>query len=255
MELLKNKRIGKILFIVEGGKHEFTLIKRIFCDILGYKRIEKRRNKATYYVSNTDSHSVVAVINTKISNIESINEKEYLENIFCELIEKYSFDVTNAAIYYIFDRDSESNKNVKLIEELIKSLKNSRENDDSMMGGMLILSYPSIEAFEVSNFIDNTYKIDAKLGADVKELITDNAKYISLNKINEETIIHAYNELKKYIKTKEIDFDIDNYLEINVSAFNEEEQYYKKNDTYFLLSLMSCVLLDLGILRESEEED
>lgn len=69
MELVKNKRIGKILFIVEGGKHEFSLIKRIFCDILGYKRIEKRRTKATYYVSNTDSHSVVAVINTKTSNL------------------------------------------------------------------------------------------------------------------------------------------------------------------------------------------
>lgn len=122
-----------------------------------------------------------------------------------------------------------------------------------MMGGMLILSYPSIEAFEVSNFIDETYKINAKLGADVKELIANNAKNISINKINEETIIHAYNELKKYIKTKEIDFDIDNYLEMNASIFNEEENYYKNNNTYFLLSLMSCVLLDLGILRESEE--
>lgn len=48
MELIKNKRIGKILFIVEGGKHEFNLIKKIFGDILGYKRIEKRRNRATY---------------------------------------------------------------------------------------------------------------------------------------------------------------------------------------------------------------
>lgn len=178
MELVKNKRIGKILFIVEGGKHEFTLIKRIFCDILGYKRIEKRRTKAIYYVSSTDSHSVVAIINTKTSNIESINDKEYFEKIFCELIEKYSFDVTNAAIYYIFDRDSESNKNIELISELINSLKNSRENDDNMMGGMLILSYPSIEAFEVSNFIDDTYKISAKLGADVKELIADNSKNI-----------------------------------------------------------------------------
>lgn len=48
-----------ILFIVEGGKHEFTLIKRIFFDILGYKRIEKRRSKANYYVSNADSHVAI----------------------------------------------------------------------------------------------------------------------------------------------------------------------------------------------------
>lgn len=250
MELMKNKRIGKILFIVEGGKHEFSLIKKIFCDILGYKRIEKRRTKATYYVSKTDSHSIVAVINTKTSNIESINEKKYLDTIYTELIEQYSFDVTNAAIYYIFDRDSESNTNVELILKLIKTLKNSRENEDNMMGGMLILSYPSIEAFEVSNFVDDTYKIKARLGADVKELIAENSKKISINKINEETLIHACTELKKYMETRKIKFDIDDYLEINMNTFREEEGYYKKNNTYFLLSLMSCVLLDLGILRE-----
>lgn len=28
MELIKNKRTGKVLFIVEGGKHEFSLIKK-----------------------------------------------------------------------------------------------------------------------------------------------------------------------------------------------------------------------------------
>lgn len=145
MELNKNKRAGKILFIVEGGKHEFSLIKRIFGDILGYKRIEKRRTKATYYVSQTDNHSVVAVINTETPNIESINEKEYLERIYEELIEQHSFDVANAAVYYIFDRDSKSNNNTALILELIKNLKNARENDNNMMGGMLILSYPAMK--------------------------------------------------------------------------------------------------------------
>lgn len=127
MQLIKNKRIGKILLIVEGGKHEFSLIKKIFGDILGYRRIEKRRNKATYYESQTDSHSIVAVINTKTSNISSIKEKDYLDAIYEQLIEQYYFDVTNAAVYYLFDPD------------LLKTLKNSRENDDNMMGGMLIL--------------------------------------------------------------------------------------------------------------------
>ena len=40
---------------------------------------------------------------------------------------------------------------------------------------------------------------------------------------------------------------------MNTNIFNEEENYYMNNNTYFLLSLMSCVLLDLGILRESKE--
>lgn len=250
MELIKNKRVGKILFIVEGGKHEFSLIKKIFGDILGYKRIEKRRNKATYYKSQTDSHSEVAIINTKTSNIGSINEKEYLDAIYAELIEQYSFDVTNAAVYYIFDRDPESNTDSELILNLLKTLRNSRENEDNMMGGMLILNYPSIEAYEVSNFTEKSFKLYAKLGTDVKEYISQNAKSISINKIDENSIIHACLELKKYMQESGVEFNIDNFSDSSISVFKEEEKYFADNNTYFLLSMLSCVLMDLGILQE-----
>ena len=250
MELIKNKRMGKILLIVEGGKHEFSLIKKIFEDILGYKRIEKRRTKATYYKSKTDSHSVVAVINTKTSNIDSINEREYLDAIFAELMERYEFDVTNAAVYYLFDRDPKSNVDTKLILNLIKTLKNSRENEEYMMGGMLILSYPSIEAYEISNFIDKSYELFAKLGEDAKKYINHNASCISTNKISEESIIHAGIELENYMKTNGILPDLDNFSETNEKIFKEVEKYFKSLKTYFLLSMMSCVLWDLGILKE-----
>ena len=43
MELIKNKRIGKILFIVEGSKHEFSLIKKIFEANSKPKRIAKTK--------------------------------------------------------------------------------------------------------------------------------------------------------------------------------------------------------------------
>ena len=46
MKLNKNKRIGEVVFIVEGEKHEFNLIKRIFTDVLGYTQIQKRRGKS-----------------------------------------------------------------------------------------------------------------------------------------------------------------------------------------------------------------
>lgn len=254
MKLVKNKRIGKVLFIVEGGQHEFSLLKKIFGDILEYKRIEKRRNKPTYYVSRNDSHSVVAIVNTKTSNIESINEKEYLDAIYTELIEKYSFDVTNASVYYIFDRDPESNTNQNLISELITSLKNSRENEDNMMGGMLILSYPSIEAYEISHFIEKSYMTKARLGSDVKAMIAKNAKVISMNKISDETILHACKELKSCLEENHINFDVDEFPEVNEQIFNEEEKFFENNNAYFLLSMMSWVLMDLGILRGEQEE-
>ena len=254
MQLKKDKRIGKVLFIVEGSKHEFNLIKKNFGDILGYKRIEKRRNQATFYESQTDSHSEVAVINTKTSNIESINDQEYLEAVYTELIEKFSFDVANASIYYIFDRDPMSNTNVKLIYDLLQTLKNPRENDDNMQGGILLLSYPSIEAYEVSNFVDRSYKIYKRTGNDVKAYINQNAKEIAMNKINEASISHAYIEMEQGIEELlGTAIDIDDFIDINMGMFYMEEQYFKESNTYFLLSMMSYILLDLGILQKGAE--
>ncbi len=250
MKLIKNKRVGKILFIVEGSKHEFSLIKKIFEDLLGYQRIEKRRNKATYYKSQTDSHSIVAVINTKTSHIGSINETDYLDTIYAELIERYSFDVTNAAVYYIFDRDSKSNTDPQFILNLLHTLKDSQENENSMMGGILILSYPSIEAYEISHFIDSSYNLCARLGTDAKQIISQNADKIDMNKINEPSILHACDEFKKYISDQGIDFNIDDFSSTNISIFNREENYYEEKNTYFLFSVMSYILLDLGIIQD-----
>ncbi len=41
MKINKDKRIGRVLFIVEGSHYEFVLLKRIFCNILGFSYIEK----------------------------------------------------------------------------------------------------------------------------------------------------------------------------------------------------------------------
>lgn len=252
MDLIKDKRIGKALLIVEGARHEFTLIKKIFVDVLGYTQIEKRRNNADYYVRERDRHSVVAVVNTKTSNIASINEEEYLDAIFEELIEQHNFDVDNASIYYLFDRDPESNVDVELIDRLINKLKNSRENDENMRGGMLILSYPAVEAYEISNFIDNSFELEARLGSELKKYINKNAKKISMNKINRDSIIHAGGEMLTYLKKRGIIIDLDDFSETNREVFMDEEQYFDENCTYRILSMLSCVLMDLGILREND---
>ena len=65
----------------------------------------KKGEREEYYVREGDKHSIVAVVNTKTSNISSINSEEYLDQIYAELIEKYEFDIDNTAIYYLFDRD------------------------------------------------------------------------------------------------------------------------------------------------------
>ncbi len=36
MKLNKDKHIGRVLFIVEESQTEFSVLKRIFCNLLGY---------------------------------------------------------------------------------------------------------------------------------------------------------------------------------------------------------------------------
>ena len=100
MRLNKDKRIGRVLFIVEGSQTEFSILKRIFCNLLGYSYIEKRRNRPNYFTSTKDRFSQVAVINTRESNIRDISENEsYLDDVFDVLREQYRFPVDQSAIY------------------------------------------------------------------------------------------------------------------------------------------------------------
>ena len=46
MRINTDKQIGDILFIVEGEGTEFEILQRIFCTILHYQYVEKRRNRA-----------------------------------------------------------------------------------------------------------------------------------------------------------------------------------------------------------------
>ncbi len=54
------------------------------------------------------------------SNISSVEDVTlYIENIYGLLISEYDIDIENAAIFYIFDRDRQSNKNKGLIKDLL----------------------------------------------------------------------------------------------------------------------------------------
>lgn len=130
IRLNKEKSIGKVLYIVEGGHTEAYILHRIFCNILDYQLETILRDKGYHkYNSKENITSQVFVINTEESNIKYIDRNnEFLNNLFMELIENYNFDVDNAAIYYFFDRDNQSNTDVKFIEDMLSVLENAREN-------------------------------------------------------------------------------------------------------------------------------
>lgn len=250
MKINKNKSIGRVLFIVEGGKNEFSLLRRIFCNVFGYEYVEKRRDKANVFKNKNISTSKIAVINTEETNISDICDKNcYLDRVYELLMSEYNFPVDKASIYYLFDRDPESNRDLALISKLISELKNSYENDGGMRGGLLLLNYPCIESYTVSNFIDDTHKLTMALGNQVKSFVTSKNKEIQLNKISESTIEKAACEMMKFMETEKFPFDIDDFGGTNMSIFNYQENYYKQNGGFRLLGLLSVALIQLGIIE------
>ena len=197
IRLNKEKSIGKVLYIVEGGKTEAILLYRIFCDILDYQMETILRDKGYHkYNSKENFTSQVFVINAEESNIKYIDkDNKFLDRVFVELIENYDFDVDNAAIYYLFDRDNQSNSDLELIKNLLSTLVNARDNNGFERQGMLLLSYPSIEAFTLSNFAENSFERKYKIGAKLKQDLHDNN--YNQSHISESTLLKAAEELLK----------------------------------------------------------
>lgn len=261
IKLNKNKSIGHVLFIVEGADTEFKILRKIFNGIFGYKYEGVNRDgvKFSEYRNNEHENSSVFVINTADSTMSSIcNKKEYLDKMFELLIDDYKFDIDNSFIYFIFDRDrdpkTETEKHRKYIKSLIKSLTNSLDIDESRekdfifdMQGLLILSYPSAEAFIASNFIEDTYQITHRIGRELKRDLGDRA--VEQSKINEESLKCATLEMLRYIKDiHNKDLDVDEFKDLNLDIFEKQDEFYKENKSYRLLSLIPIILIDLGLI-------
>lgn len=252
IRLNKNKSIGKVLYVVEGGKTEPYLLHRIFCRIMDYQLETILRNKVyRKYNSKENATSQVFVINAEESNIKYIDkDNDFLNNLFVELIENYDFNIDNAAIYYIFDRDNQSNRDSGFIRNLLSVLENSRDNAYTRQG-MLLLSYPSIEAFTFSNFVSESFEQGFPTGDALKKYL--NECKMNQNRIDENTVKHATAEMLLAIEKLGIrELDVDEFGESNLQIFEQQEELYEKNNLYKALSLLCVSLIDLGILEIEE---
>lgn len=250
INLNKDKSIGKVLYIVEGPKTEKFLLWKIFADIFDYQ-FEAITRSHPYQIFNKkdNPYSKVFVINAAESNIKNIKkDDEFLNNLFIELIENYDFDIDNAAIYYLFDRDVESNTDPNFIKELLNTLTNSRENKDNYRQGILLLSYPSIESFTLSCFDGNSFSVKMKLGNELKQYL--NINKFNHSKIDERTLQFATNNLiSSLLKINNGDFDIDYFEDLNIQIFDLEETNYSVESKYNCLSLLAISLIDLGLVE------
>lgn len=247
----KNKSIGKVVFIVEGDKKEHTLLGHIFKEILDYSVVDVKRHQPPYqkYVSKSNADSRVFLVSSEKSNVKSAGEdgREYLDRVFEQLFVDYSLEISNAAVYYLFDRDNESNLYCET-ESLTTKLKNSRDNGYES-NGLLLISYPCIEAY-IKSCIDDACNELVDKPKRLKELV-GGAKY-QYGKIDEGAILKACNSMLLGIRDIcERDLtaaDLDDFSEIGGRVLSEENQLYLDCKQYRILSLLSVAFLDLGIL-------
>ena len=250
IELHKDKPIGKVLFIVEGTKTEPYILKKLFTQIFDYQISTKLRGKNyKQYNSKTDPNSRVYVVNTQESNIKYIQKDNgYLNSLFEELIEKYDFDIDNAAIYYIFDRDDHSNTDSIFLKDLLSKLVNSRDNPDYDRQGMLLLSYPAIESFTLSCFRDNVFALGFETGQKLKSYL--GSQVINHQNIDESSLLHAASEMLDALGIiNDCNYNLDDLSECNLDVFHYEESQKEQSSLYQCMSLFIICLLDLGLIE------
>ena len=247
------RNIGTVLIIVEGSSDEFELLKQIFKNILHYNYIEKSRNKQNFknydeFVMKGNENSRVIVINAKNSNLSSIKkDKDYLNEIYIKLYEKYDIDIKNVSVYFIWDRDNKSNPK-SIVKESIEKLGNSMENKNGDMNGLLLLSYPSLESYIISNFDDRTIFIKEK---NLKRYIKKHNYNIS--KIDKHTLLKATVMMHKVFLKLEIDeYNLDDFSKTSIEIFEKQEKHLNNKKYYYLLSLISLILLDLNIITSRD---
>lgn len=243
------RNIGSVLIIVEGANDEFELLKHIFRDVLHYNYIEKSRNQKKFknydeFIMKGNENSRVIVINAKNSNLSSIKkDKEYLNEIYKSLYEEYGIDTKNINVYFLWDRDNKSNPQ-DITKNLLSVLGNSLENKNGEMNGLLLLSYPSLESYVISNFDkDNIFLKEKNLKHYIK------SKDYKIKNIDRHTILNATKMMFESLLDLGInEYELDDFSKTSLDILKKEEEVYKIRKYYNLLSLISIMLLDLNII-------
>lgn len=243
MKINESKSIGSVIYIVEGDVDEANILSAIYTK-LGYSVIAYDKNKdVIHLINDLNKYSRIFIIPAKFSAISRFDiEEDYYDSIFSKL-RVYNLDYDNSAVYFIFDRDRESNRPSKIIKNM-SVFSNSRDNG-KLKNGLFLMSYPCIESIYL-NFIND--KSEFNDGKSIKEYIIDK-KEIETN-----NLVNAFYSIKDIIEEalKEsfrIDM-LDDFKVYNCKIFDYEERYYVDNRFYRTLSLLILSFLDLGIIEE-----
>lgn len=246
----KDKSIGKVIVVVEGDTEEFKLIKHIFHRILDYEYIPIKRTIGITdrLVSKKNSNNTIIVANTCNSNIKSIFEDDdYKEKLYNLIKKDYNLSIKNIPIFIFWDRDAGSN-DPSDVEKVLETYKNSRDNDEEM-NGILLLSYPCIESYEISNFNKQLYRKTFATSEEAKR--EKSSKGYSLSNITEKTLLNAAGNMhRSFLSYRIHNYDTSDFYHINNKIYNEEKTLFEHEHYFKALSLITIMLVDLGIIEE-----
>lgn len=250
LKINKTKSIGEVVIVVEGESEEFKLLKHIFTKIFDYNYLSIRRNKVMKdkFISKNNKNSSIIIANTSNSNIKSIMEdKDYKDRLYELLKSEYNRSLKSVPIYILWDRDADSNKE-EIVLKSLNTFTSSLDNDYEM-NGLLLLSYPCVEVYELSNFNKQLWKTNFNNSIDAKkQMKTIIPKLID---INENTLLLAVENMHRTMKKYGIiDYDPTYFHKENIKIFRSETEEYIKHKYFNALSLISIMLIDLGIITE-----
>lgn len=272
----KNKNIGNVIFVVEGGRPEnggteLRLLKKIFADILEYEVQELRRGCEEFIGYGKNPQIRVFALNLPKNQLTQLTE-EAIDELFCRLREEFGVKPEDCPIFYLYDRDVLSYKRNELRGKYVKKYTDPYGTDAGDQG-QLLLSYPAIESYLLACIKEDTVKMSFRLGQDAKAALTheicpdDSADKADVHLktvdlvFSEETseaekrLIHSINEMDKGLSTMGVQtYDLDNLASTLLEVYDYQQQKYNEEDVFSLFSLVGMALLELGVIVEDDEE-
>lgn len=269
----KEKNIGNVIFVVEGGTPELggtelRLLKKIFADILGYKVQELRRGCDEFIGHGPNSQFHVFALNLPKNQLTQLTE-DAIDELFCRLKEEFHIKPEDCPVFFLYDRDVLSYHRDELRSRYVKKYTDPYGNETGDQG-QLLLSYPATESYLLSCIKDNTYQHTALLGKDAKTILNNvlcpeggdttriHQEAVNLvfteNATNAESrLIHSITEMDAGLDAVGLkEYDLDNLAPTLLSIYDDEQQKYISENTFYFLSLVGMALLELGIIVECD---
>lgn len=240
--------IGTVVFVVEGIKEEYRILEQIFVEVLGYVRQGCRVKDPSFLElrSKRNQNNRVIIMRSSSSSVKSVAEfNDYFDKTYVEFFMERNISIRYSPIYYIWDRDPGSNSEGQM--QLAMEMMNTSRNSSNNMNGLLLVSYPCIEAYLISCNDDLAF---LPFGVKPKQYVGSHR--LSHRNLDSEKIVFGMNAMIDALLDLGIGFelaDLDDYSDKNKMIFGREEAIRRNNrGEYRLLSLLSMALLDLEIL-------